>query len=103
MESTHAIIQPTKAMQRSYDHLFIMYTLISFTSGLGATSLIQRNKENPIKDKWVDWTSGVFMSMEPSGPQELQEAGQVTFTFVVPRWGDPRATSHPHGSSRDRG
>ena len=31
MESTHAIIQPTKAMQRSYDRLFIMYTLISFT------------------------------------------------------------------------
>ena len=47
MESMHAIIQPTKAMQRSYDHLFIMYTLISFTSGLGATSLVQRNKEKP--------------------------------------------------------
>ena len=49
---------------KRYNHLFYQCTLNdSSTYGHGATSFTQRKaRKNPLKDKRVDWTSGVFIT-----------------------------------------
>ena len=94
---TYAIIQPTKAKQRNYDRLFIMYTLISFTSGLGATSLIQRNKETPHQrqggrlDLWGLYVHGALKT-------ERAPRGRAGYLHLCGASLGRPATSRPHGS-----